>query len=88
MFIEGRVAGNRNMREHGRTRWNVDDWNAAAAEIQRLMDFHNNMARINAKSKRFYLKKAAEYVAHGQFASARKMFVCLEQLNASTEGKP
>lgn len=68
------------MREAGRTRWNVDDWNAAAAEIQRLMDFHNNIARINQKSKRFYLRKAAEYVAHGHFDAARKMFKCAEGL--------
>lgn len=78
MFIEGRVAGDRSMREAGRTRWNVEDWNAAAAEVQRLMDFHNNIHKTNEKARRFYLKKAAEYVAHGQFAAARRMFECAE----------
>lgn len=30
-------AGNRHMREHGRTKWNKEDWNAACAEYDRLM---------------------------------------------------
>lgn len=29
-------AGNRSMREHGRTAWNEDDYNAAVAEFDRL----------------------------------------------------
>ena len=29
-------AGNRSMRKAGRTAWNEDDWNAAAAEFDRL----------------------------------------------------
>lgn len=29
-------AGNRNMRENGRTKWNEDDWNVAAREFNRL----------------------------------------------------
>jgi hypothetical protein len=33
----GQDAGNRSMRASGRTSWNEDDWNAAAAETERLM---------------------------------------------------
>jgi hypothetical protein len=33
----GRDAGNRSMRKAGRTSWNEDDWNAAAAETERLI---------------------------------------------------
>lgn len=29
-------AGNRNMRAAGRSKWNEDDWNVAAAEFERL----------------------------------------------------
>lgn len=29
-------AGNRSMRRAGRTKWNADDWNAAAAAHERL----------------------------------------------------
>lgn len=29
-------AGNRHMREHGRTEWSLEDWNVAAAELSRL----------------------------------------------------
>jgi len=31
-------AGNRSMREAGRTTWNDDDWNAAAEVTNRLLD--------------------------------------------------
>lgn len=30
--------GNESMRKAGRTKWNEDDWNAAAAEYQRLSE--------------------------------------------------
>ena len=33
----GQDAGNRSMRKAGRTQWNDDDWDAAAAETQRLI---------------------------------------------------
>ena len=35
----GQDAGNRNMRKHGRTAWDEDDYNAASTEFNRLMDF-------------------------------------------------
>jgi hypothetical protein len=31
-------AGNRSMRAAGRTKWNEDDWNAAAEVMYRLLD--------------------------------------------------
>lgn len=33
----GEDAGNRNAKKHGRTAWNEDDWNVAAATTQKLM---------------------------------------------------
>jgi hypothetical protein len=33
----GRDAGNRSMKAAGRSEWNEADWNAAAAETQRLI---------------------------------------------------
>lgn len=35
-------TGNRSMRAAGRTTWDDDDWNAAAAEERRLTDFLNH----------------------------------------------
>lgn len=37
VYAAGRDAGNRSMRAAGRTEWNEDDYNAAAAEFARLM---------------------------------------------------
>lgn len=31
-----RDKGNRNMRKNGRTQWNIDDWDAAAKELDRV----------------------------------------------------
>jgi hypothetical protein len=33
----GQDAGNRNMRKHGRTEWNGDDWNIAAEVMAQVM---------------------------------------------------
>ena len=33
----GQDAGNKSMRVAGRTEWNEDDWNAAAATFNKLM---------------------------------------------------
>jgi hypothetical protein len=32
----GQDAGNRSMRRHGRTVWNVEDWNAASRTFAKL----------------------------------------------------
>jgi hypothetical protein len=37
-YAVGWDAGNRNAKANGRTVWTVDDWNAAAAEFNRLME--------------------------------------------------
>lgn len=39
VYATGRDAGNRSMKAAGRTWWNEDDFNAAAAECARLMKF-------------------------------------------------
>ena len=36
--LAGRDAGNRHMRRAGRSEWNADDWNAAAAELDRICE--------------------------------------------------
>jgi hypothetical protein len=33
----GRDAGNRSMKAAGRTKWNEDDWDAAAATTEQIM---------------------------------------------------
>jgi len=37
----GKDAGNRNMREHNRSQWNVDDWNIMAKISNRLINMMN-----------------------------------------------
>ena len=34
----GQDAGDRNMREHNRSQWNIDDWNIMAKISNRLID--------------------------------------------------
>ena len=34
----GQDAGNRNMRKHGRTAWDIDDWNVATELANKLFD--------------------------------------------------
>ena len=38
-------AANRSMRQAGRDVWDVDDWNAMAREMGRLMDIIDEQAR-------------------------------------------
>jgi hypothetical protein len=40
----GQDAGNRSMREAGRTAWNEDDYNTAAEVANRLLDMEGNRA--------------------------------------------
>jgi hypothetical protein len=44
----GRDAGNRSMRAAGRTRWNDDDWNAAAATYERVAGPANSTTNSTA----------------------------------------
>jgi len=37
-FAAGRDAGNRHMTKAGRTKWNREDYNAAATETNKLLD--------------------------------------------------
>lgn len=36
-FAAGQDAGNKNMRKHGRERWNGDDWNVAVIITNNLL---------------------------------------------------
>lgn len=35
-------AANRHMREHGRTRWNEEDWNISCRKADRLLELRDN----------------------------------------------
>lgn len=37
-YASGKDAGNRSMREEGRTKWNADDYNTASKVTNRLLD--------------------------------------------------
>lgn len=37
----GEDAGNRNMRKHGRTAWNIDDWNASVEAFNKAYPLGN-----------------------------------------------
>ena len=41
VMAAGLDAGNRNMRKHGRTSWNIDDWNVAAETTEKLFSSKN-----------------------------------------------
>lgn len=43
-----RDAGDRHMRQHGPTKWNRDDWNAAVEEFNRLFPKESQIAWVKA----------------------------------------
>ena len=42
----GKDVANRRMRSEGRTTWNVDDYNAACKEINRLFDIMDEQQKL------------------------------------------
>ena len=42
----GKDAGNRNMRDHKRSQWNFDDWNAAAKIANKLISIMNKKEKV------------------------------------------
>ena len=42
----GQDAGDRNMREHNRSQWNVDDWNVMAKITNKLIDKMNKKRKV------------------------------------------